>query len=312
MKYNIKILENKEFDKLAIPNVETSLGVADPKTGTAYVRYSEVPGLNEYLVNHELEHLLGEDTTHYRDGYHYKDLGGVGSKIATTAGQGTRGTGAGTPGSYGPGSMMGNLFSGGKQGGGFNMGQLGMGAGLMGLGSLMPNPSVPQLPDSFSKFQQQGQVGGGPMGQLAQQQMTQRMGQTPENIPRELERSQEMQAQNLRNMYKNLRPGADIESDSAYKRDLTDLQTAQARGRQDWFDQYQMGNIQTAGGLDQSQMNYQAQAIQAEIQREMAQYQVDYDKIAGLQDMLSQLGVNVVTAGMGAQQPWFGGMFGGK
>ena len=74
--YNIQILSDQDFDALPYPDTEVSLGIADPKTNTAYVRYTEHEDLNKYLVNHELEHLIegqgGKHSDHYRNGVYYK------------------------------------------------------------------------------------------------------------------------------------------------------------------------------------------------------------------------------------------------
>ena len=76
--YNVQILSDAEFESLPYPEMEMSLGVADPKTGTAYVRYTHSDQLNKYLVNHELEHLIegqgGQHSNHYRNGVYYKGL----------------------------------------------------------------------------------------------------------------------------------------------------------------------------------------------------------------------------------------------
>lgn len=77
--YEVKVLSNEEFDSLPYPDMESSLGVADPKTGTAYVRYTGVGEVDKYLINHELEHLIeghgGEHSNHYRNGVYYKGIG---------------------------------------------------------------------------------------------------------------------------------------------------------------------------------------------------------------------------------------------
>ena len=41
-KFTVKILNNEEFDRLPYPEVEDSLGIADPKTNTAYIRDTHV------------------------------------------------------------------------------------------------------------------------------------------------------------------------------------------------------------------------------------------------------------------------------
>lgn len=83
--YNVQILSDKEFESLPYPEMETSLGVADPRNRTAYVRYTQSEELNKYLVNHELEHLIdghgGTHSNHYRNGVYYKGFGDLFSPL---------------------------------------------------------------------------------------------------------------------------------------------------------------------------------------------------------------------------------------
>src|SRR3990167_5048866 len=72
MGYSIKILSNEEFEKLPYKHSDIALGLADPKSNTAYVRYSAYPELNKYLIDHEFEHLLEEHGTDEIDGVRYK------------------------------------------------------------------------------------------------------------------------------------------------------------------------------------------------------------------------------------------------
>ena len=87
--YQVKVLSDKEFEELPYPDMETSLGVADPKTNTAYVRYTGVEGVDQYLINHELEHLIeghgGEHSDHYRNGVYYKGFGDVMANVLPIA-----------------------------------------------------------------------------------------------------------------------------------------------------------------------------------------------------------------------------------
>ena len=86
MSYKIQILSDEEFESLPYPETTVSLGIADPKTNTAYVRYTQSDELNKYLINHELEHLIdghgGEHSDHYRNGVYYKGFGQVLGGIA--------------------------------------------------------------------------------------------------------------------------------------------------------------------------------------------------------------------------------------
>lgn len=94
--YDIKILSDQDFDALPYSEAAVSLGVADPKTSTAYVRYTGVGPLNDYLVEHEFEHLLDpSDKEHYRDGVYYKGFGnmfqGFGQGLGSLFGGGASG-----------------------------------------------------------------------------------------------------------------------------------------------------------------------------------------------------------------------------
>src|SRR3990167_10231951 len=70
--YTIKILANDRFDELPYKDAEVSLGLADPKKNTAYVRYTAWPELNKYLIDHEFEHLIEDVPTDEEDGIRYK------------------------------------------------------------------------------------------------------------------------------------------------------------------------------------------------------------------------------------------------
>ena len=76
--YSIAVLKDEEFEALPYPEMEDSLGLADPSTNKAYIRYTGLPHLDKYLINHELDHLIdgagGEHSDHYRNGVYYKKL----------------------------------------------------------------------------------------------------------------------------------------------------------------------------------------------------------------------------------------------
>jgi len=96
--YQVKVLSDQEFEALPYPDMETSLGVADPKTNTAYVRYTGVGDIDKYLINHELEHLIeghgGEHSEHYRNGVYYKGFGDALANILPVAASFIPGIGA--------------------------------------------------------------------------------------------------------------------------------------------------------------------------------------------------------------------------
>ena len=87
--YKITVMNDEEFEKLPYPDMPTSLGVADPSTNEAYVRYTGMAELDKHLINHELEHLIeghgGKHSDHYRNGVYYKDFQEILRPIANVA-----------------------------------------------------------------------------------------------------------------------------------------------------------------------------------------------------------------------------------
>lgn len=76
--YNVQFLDDHEFEKLPYKDVDIALGLADSKTGQAYVRRTGVNVLDVHTAMHELEHLEqgehGEHADHqyHKDGVYYK------------------------------------------------------------------------------------------------------------------------------------------------------------------------------------------------------------------------------------------------
>lgn len=67
--YEIKVLSSDEFDKLPIEEtrgsrIDDSLGFGNKFTGRAFVRDSGLHDLTKYLVSHELEELMADESTH--------------------------------------------------------------------------------------------------------------------------------------------------------------------------------------------------------------------------------------------------------
>ena len=77
----VKILSDQEFEALPYPEMSQSVGVADPKTKTAYVRRTHIPIIDAFTIAHELEHLEdgheGVHADHYRNGVYYKGVGDI-------------------------------------------------------------------------------------------------------------------------------------------------------------------------------------------------------------------------------------------
>lgn len=82
--YIIKVLDDVDFNNLPYKHVRESLGCADPKTNTAYIRrthWGEVSNTVDLLtLQHELDELLATVSPHEEDGIRYKkgrDIFGV-------------------------------------------------------------------------------------------------------------------------------------------------------------------------------------------------------------------------------------------
>ena len=182
MSYQIQILSDEEFEELPYSEAGISLGLADTKTNTAYVRYVANGELQKYLVNHELEHLIGSDRDeihHDGEGVYYKGFGNVFSGIGSAL------SGAGSSimgGLSNIGSGISNLagsatramgFGGGFQGGANPSGGMaaaaasnpalraptGYSGGLASMGANFPQFRIPS--SGLSSF---GQLGASPMG----------------------------------------------------------------------------------------------------------------------------------------------------
>lgn len=77
-RYNIQFLDDKDFESLPYKDTDVALGLADSKTGQAYVRRTGVDIMDVFTAMHELEHLEeGEHGAHadhqyHKDGVYYK------------------------------------------------------------------------------------------------------------------------------------------------------------------------------------------------------------------------------------------------
>ena len=75
MSYRVQFLDDQEFDQLPATEIHSSIGVAYPETGEAFVRKSGMPAIDAFTALHELEHLQGNDLDEHYDaesGCYYK------------------------------------------------------------------------------------------------------------------------------------------------------------------------------------------------------------------------------------------------
>lgn len=195
--------------------------------------------------------------------------------IFSGGGRGATPTAGGT-GSSGGGNNIMSLFGGG------NAGQTGIGLGALGLGQLLnkkvnaPNLNTPQV-QSYQSF-------------------TQNPPQLPQSMQGEINNSLQLnedeQLRNLRNVYKNLRPGTDYTTDSTYQRDLANLQRGMASNR---------ANAMMGPTLQYLQPQQQALHDQAEMSmyQPMMQYGADTSRREGQNSMFSNIGSTFLKKGLG-------------
>ena len=339
--YTVKVLSDKEFNRLPYRLSGQALGVADPKKNTAYVRYTAHPNFQRFLVNHEFDHLIEEIPTDEIEGVRYF-LGGIlgslgnllkfgGQKVLPflqqAGGYAKKAVGAmnpfGTFGQQTPSAkanfLPGMAMMGGKQvpvnwsgaGAGannafykmsgnapsqgafsmFNNPQTKGGLAMMGMSRFMPTPKMPGLPVSADELRQRTAQGV----DLSSVQLT------PEEeaaILRPLERQKQDAMEALKARYRNLQPGSDPESNSAFKKDMERINAE--------YDPIFADALTNATSSRRGQrlqeittdVNQRAMIAQMDIDQIMAQYGLDYQSAYDLKSQVSQLGMYTAMQGM--------------
>ena len=317
--YTIKILASNEFEELPYKRVATSLGVADPESNTAYVRFTAIPELNKYLIDHEFEHLIEETPTDEEDGVRYAGFKEAGKFFGNMFGGGGGGNIFSQNKMPVPNMLSQSQLayqnkldptSGGSGGGGFGGFMSGMLPGIAGmLGSqLIPNPKVPQLPASFGQFNQMAQAGGPPVSQAAQGSVQNLLNTPFQQVSEDeqkaathgLDISHDQELRQMSNMYKSLMPGTDPMTNGNWQRDQGLLEDRYARARAETLAQLQRGaytnyaGIQNqaagvGGQLGQQNMQQRQQALQTEYYPALQAYQASLDKRTAFRDALQGL-----------------------
>ena len=188
---------------------------------------------------------------------------------------------------------------------------LGAGSTLIGLGK--GNPEVPPLPPSVDALESQIQGGGSPLGQLGQLRLTEGLNEQfnplsePEiqAVTRQLDLEQSRAEDQVRDLYRNLRPGSDPSSDSSFKRDLAEVQdrfatikadalAGRTRDLKQNFDQNRRLQIQQSLGASDQQMQQLMQIANLDIQQIMTQLRMDYESAQKFKDTFLNLGNNLL------------------
>jgi hypothetical protein len=199
------------------------------------------------------------------------------------------------------------------------MQSLGIGSILMS--QLFPNPKVPEMPESFRSFSNMAQSGGTGIGQLGTEKLNELLSSpmqaaTEDELSaatRDLEYAKQQEIDQVRDLYRNLRPGSDPSSDSSFRRDIqevterydraiTDTRASLRRNVNQANTQNRLSQIMASGQLDQNTMSQLAQVANWDIARIMTEFNMDADDASALKDMLMQEGVSLFNQGMGFQQ----------
>ena len=149
--YQVKFLDDEEFDRLPASDIHSKVGVAYPEIGEAYVRKTGVNVIDVFTAMHELEHLQGEDLNEHYDAEnkcYYKGFGqvlqtvlpvaasfllpGIGSALAPALGgigSALSGAGSSIAGALGSVPGIGGALGGAAQSVGGALGSIGNAAG---------------------------------------------------------------------------------------------------------------------------------------------------------------------------------------
>jgi hypothetical protein len=169
------------------------------------------------------------------------------------------------------------------------------GLGVMGLGQLMNKPT--KMPD----------FGSNPAVQQLQGWSSQANHPMDPNVQAAMQHTldiqNEQQLRNLRDVYKNLRPGTDYTTDSAYQRDLANLNRSIAQNNADAMAGQQFNS-------NQQQLGNLTNMAQLQVGQQMGQAGIDAQRQQQQNEMFGNIGSMLLQQGIG--QPDFMKLFLGR
>lgn len=169
---------------------------------------------------------------------------------------------------------------------GTNPQQMALGMGVNALGQFMaPKTKSPNFNESPN------------VQALSQFQYDKLPGNAEAAINRNLDIQFEDQMKNLRNVYKNVRPGTDYTTDSAYQRDLANLQRNQTLNRADALAGPQLQYAQA----DQQRLMELANTDIAQIMMETGMSSQEAEQF---KQSFSNIGTSLIDKGMGKDDQW--------
>lgn len=179
------------------------------------------------------------------------------------------------------------------------------GLGLAGASQLIRSPKVPNNPQSVIDYQNMVNSGGSALNQQAQGALSTELSRPFEQVSqeeqdavlRELERNQKNEEDQIRDLYRNLRPGTDPSTDSAFRRDIGEMNDRYAKTKADTLAQlrrqvsndFQANRIRqvlAAQGIDAQNMQQRLQAANFDVDRMIDQLNISYQDRKTLRDFL--------------------------
>jgi hypothetical protein len=193
-------------------------------------------------------------------------------------------------------------------------GMLALGGGTLFGSQLLKGPNAPELPSQYTDYMNMMMGGGNPyMKDAAGYYQGVLSGQNKdmyEAAGHALEQEYEEQLRGLNSQYKSLRPGTDITTDSAYRRDMQQLQDQYARRKAQVMAQVQQGAASGLAGLGGQQMQGMAQALGPQLDLLAQQWGMNVNQRSALRDSLMGIGEGLLGQAFGIpQQSSFADLF---
>jgi len=165
-------------------------------------------------------------------------------------------------------------------------GALAMFGNKMGGGSKLPDMSSLDSVQAFKNYDLRGQMNQLDPGLEAA-------------INRDFDQMDQQEQHDFQSRWKNIRPGADIESDSVYKRDYQNLLAEQQQRRADAMSKYRFDYVKTQLGINELEAQRLQTLAQLDVDTISMNTGLDNNESMQLKQMFTGVGTNMISAGLG-------------
>ena len=118
-------------------------------------------------------------------------------------------------------------------------------------------------------------------------------------INRDFDQMDQQEQHDFQSRWKNIRPGADIESDSVYKRDYQNLLAEQQQRRADAMSKYRFDYVKTQLGINELEAQRLQTLAQLDVDTISMNTGLDNNESMQLKQMFTGVGTNMLSAGLG-------------